>query len=1314
MNRGVYVVSLVFIAVVVGVPLIAIGLDPQGSVRDLFRLGIDLEGGTSLIYELRPPSPEASPPDATQAKRVIMGRIDPTGTRGYVVRPIGKRRLEIILPGRRTQLQVVRVEPITEADLPKPGAEGPEELQRFVGGSRLVIRLKPPLYLDDVRNRVEEEIRQRMPLESPAWRVVGVEKAGDQYQQIAVWLAVSAEGKEALAQWEDLIQRALSTQRDVSRVKRLVKQAGFLEFRIVADRVKDRDKANFDRIQRLKEAGKPPDSPRFRWYPMRRGWELAADGALDAWNFVYVVDRETKTVEVLVDVGDGQDVTGSDMARAQADSQAGDPIVSFSMKPKAEARFARLTKKENYQRALAIILDDVIQSSPTLGGRRSKEEYRPLSKGGIIEGYRNNLNERDEVVTILNSGQLAASLGDPITERTVGPELGEDNIRKGVKALAVGLALVLVFMAVYYLFAGLVADLALALNLVLIICIMQWVGQAWTLPGIAGLILTIGMSVDANILIFERIREEKGREGSLSLALRRAYSRAFRTILDANITTLIPAFILLLPQLSTEEVKGFAIVIVVGILVSMGTALIITRLIFETAIGTGLVKQMAMLQIFRTPNINWMRLAKPAIVVSGVLVLAGAVAFYNRGDGKYDIEFTGGTQVELALQVPEGQTDVSIEEVRRRVTEALGPGATVQELQYERATIAAEEGQGAPRLDRFLVALATGVKVKADAIDARFLAVAEHRDPEHAARLAAFKDALLPETRFEVTMRPALNLADVEARLREEIGRAYPVEAPPWYVVGQVPDAELQSAVDVLTEVKWMDEEKVARWREMIQQGLSAGIQEHVKGRLTTVFADLRPESRAAMADVQASEITEDLIRSRLVGPASGAGGAADAGEGAAEATSVRYIPPAYRQYLGKVRLVARLDPPLTLPEVRRRLDVFVRDRYPSLVSPLLRVDGSEPAERQGEYRACEIWVAADFQGSRADVANPVFWTDVARLALGGEETFASTTAFEQTLAEEMWHKAVIAIVFSLIAIVLYMWFRFAKAGYGVAAVAALVHDVFITLGAVACSAAVAAWWTGNPLLITEMRINLPMVGAFLTLIGYSVNDTVVVFDRIRENRGKFGDLSVDVTNRSINQTLTRTIWTSLTTLVVVAVLYVLGGTASTIHGFAFVLTLGVLVGTYSSIAIASPILVLRGYLFKVYVWTFPILGVLLLGYYAAVYQPAAEFFGSWGGWAWAGGQGLWIVLATWALWAYAYGRPWAVLEKARPVAVVIAGLAVLAAPALVVFALITLAAPADHAAWAGPAAVRTLTIIPAAYALYRLVWGKRPEIRKN
>ena len=159
-----------------------------------------------------------------------------------------------------------------------------------------------------------------------------------------------------------------------------------------------------------------------------------------------------------------------------------------------------------------------------------------------------------------------------------------------------------------------------------------------------------------------------------------------------------------------------------------------------------------------------------------------------------------------------------------------------------------------------------------------------------------------------------------------------------------------------------------------------------------------------------------------------------------------------------------------------------------------------------------------------------------------------------------------------LIAIVGYIWFRFQHITFGFAAVVALLHDVLIVLGLVA----LASWLSGNPagqaLMLNDFRINLPMVAAFLTIVGYSLNDTIVVFDRIREVRGKNPDLTAEIVNTSLNQTLSRTLLTSLTTFIVVMILYVIGGEG--IHGFAFCLTLGVLVGTYSSVYVASPVLI--------------------------------------------------------------------------------------------------------------------------------------------
>jgi SecD/SecF fusion protein len=1126
-----------------------------GRARPIFKLGLDLAGGTSLIYQLRAPE-RGEIPDPAVVRRIILKRIDPTGVRGYTVRQHGATRIEIIVPARRAQTAMP---------------------------------------LRDVENGIADAVHGRR-LDNKRFRVFGLEEVEQDgrkaYTQVAVWTSVDPENEDALDAWREAIRAGLETNPDVEDVKRLVGQAGFLQFRIVADRFQDRDKVaggDFENIVNLKKAGRPSPNDRFQWYPVSDNYyeRLTEHGIPDG--FIAVHDEEAQKIEVLVDVGDGQDITGEDLASARPSSKAtGEPIVEFSIKPRSQTRMARLTKRENYGRAMAIILDGEVQSAPTLGGRRPREDYQPLASGGIIEGYASTA-ERDRVLQILQSGNLGANLGDPVFERTVGPELGEDNIRKGLRAIGIGLVLVLIFMVVYYRFAGLVADVALLLNLGLVVSVLFIADQAWTLPGIAGLILTVGMSVDANVLIFERIREEKGREGSLAFAVGRAYSRAFRTILDANITTLIPAVFLY--ALATEEVQGFAIVIIVGIAMSMFTALLFTRMIFEAGMQAGWVKNLKMRQWVRVPRVDWMRLARRAVVVSGVLIVAGAMYFYTRGPEKYDIEFTGGTQVDLALDVPEEAGVGRLEQVRARVADTFGPEAVVQKL-------------------------------------------------------------------------------DVEARPGEEDLSYYRISVA---AVGEGGEK---------------------------QQG-----ERQVRARLREAFAHMWPEVGAGVrVQAEASEITVDLIRQRLSQergqpeePEGAPAPEADPGEG------YYFIPAEMRQFMGTLRLQFSANVALTEQEVRAELLRFLRDRHSELADTEIRVRGTTPADQPGRFRAFDAWVAVSYEGRYAGASNPEFWKGVLDGALGQRE-FLSVTSFEATMAAETWQKAVLVIIGSLGAIVFYIWLRFAKLSYGLAAVVALVHDVFIVLGAVAITAAIDRLWTGNWLLITDMKINLPMVGAFLTLIGYSLNDTIVVFDRIRENRGKFGDLSEEVTNRSINQTLTRTIWTSLTTFLVVMVLYVLGGTASTLHGFSYVLTLGVIVGTYSSMAIASPVLVLRGYLMRVYAIAYPMLALVVTVYFLASVGFAASALS----WAIVIVWLVWMGVAAWGTHCHANDRPWPLLESAPWLAKGAAGAGLIAPPVFVAMLLVVQFAPegTDWAAWAGPMAVGALFSMPAMVSLYRSVWG--------
>jgi SecD/SecF fusion protein len=1193
MSKWVYWVSLAFIAVILLPPAWTLTMDPmsRGDFGVLFKKGIDLQGGTSLIYQLRSPA-GGKAPEAGEAKRVIQQRIDPNGTRQYVVRPIGKDRLEIVLPGRPTRVKIDTA-PVTREALDAAAKTAPvsnaaglatlkESADAFLKGTRLAIRLKPSMYLDDIHTRIRQAARERMPNANVPMAVIGSKADGDQWEEADVYLAVAPTDAKAVADWSDLISNALSTQQDVTRVKRLVQQAGFLEFRIVADKVKDREKADFDRLIRLKTAGQPPDNPDFKWYPLKKGWQWYKEGLLDQWNFVYVVDKQAQTVETLVNVGDGQNITGDDLASAYGSSQEGDPIVAFQLKPQAAGRFAKLTSPEMRNRYMAIILDGVVQSSPTLRAT--------LSSGGIIEGYRNNVRERDDVVTVLRSGALAASLGDPVLERTVGPELGADNIHKGFVASVVGLLLVIAFMGVYYRVTGVVACLAMILNLVLTVAIMFAIRATWTLPGIAGLLLSLAMAVDANVLINERLREEKGKEGSLAFALKKAFERAFTTIFDSNLTTIIPAFILLLPGLATEEVKGFAMVMIIGILISMFTAVVVTRMVLETLLKKGWVKDFKMFHLFKTPNLDWMRFARVAVILSVVAVVVGAILFLSRGQEKYDIEFTGGTQVELKLRAPEGQGPVTIEEVRRIADETMGQGVTVQELQYAKET-------GESRTSSYLISV------------------------------------------------PSL--------------------------------------------------------------GKFAKGERAVKEALAEAFAKYRPTGQGTTIQASASEITEAVLRVRL-----DAGGAKPAAAAPPEAkpgetADYRYIPEEQRQYLGKVLVAADVSPPMSVLELRRRLDANIRDRHPYLVGSVFKVGGRTAAGTPGEFSSFDIWVRQDFGAKYLETPIPTVWTDVVRTATGGEEAFASTTSFEATMAGEMWHKAVIAIVFSLLAMIFYIWIRFAKLASGLAAVIATVHDVFFTLGCVTLSAYVAGLWYGNPFQLMDLKVNLPMIGAFLTLVGYSVNDTIVIFDRMRENRGKYGDLSINIVNTSINQTLSRTVLTSLTVFMATLALYFLGGATSSVHGLAFVMLVGTFVGCYSSIVIAAPILVMRDFLYKVYVWAYPCVGLGLLAYFGCIWQRPGEFFGSWVGWVWTVLQIAWVAMATWAVWCDAYGRPWVLGRKAPGLVRGLTALSFVAPFGAVVFSVVAVLS-ATAGSWAGPAALGCLMTAPATYALYRV--NKRIE----
>lgn len=309
---------------------------------------------------------------------------------------------------------------------------------------------------------------------------------------------------------------------------------------------------------------------------------LIPEGTKILWSAKPEIGPDQKEYHLIYFLKKDAELTGSSLSDARVDissgaadpSRVGQSIVSLTMNRKGARTFSRVTGA-NIDKRLAIVLDEKVYMAPAI---RSK-----IPNGrAIIEGLA-NIEEANDLAIVLRAGALPTSVVVE-EERTVGPSLGRDSIRKGTSSAIIGLVIVMIFMMIYYGMSGIIANVALLLNIILIFVGLSLfgamgMGATLSLPGIAGIILTIGMAVDANVLIFERIREELATGKTVMHAVAAGYDRAFTTILDANVTTLIAAFVLL--QFGTGPIKGFAVTLSIGIACSLFTAIVVTRLIFD-------------------------------------------------------------------------------------------------------------------------------------------------------------------------------------------------------------------------------------------------------------------------------------------------------------------------------------------------------------------------------------------------------------------------------------------------------------------------------------------------------------------------------------------------------------------------------------------------------------------------------------------------------------------------------------------------------------------------------------------------------------
>ena len=739
--------------------------------------------------------------------------------------------------------------------------------------------------------------------------------------------------------------------------------------------------------------------------------------------------------------------------------ELGKPAVQFGLDGRGSGLMASLTGP-NIHRQMAIVLDGELMSAPTLQGR--------LSTGGSITGDFDN-EELNYLIRTLRAGSLEGQLSpEPISIKTTGPALGRENLRQGLEACVLSLIIVAGFMACYYFFAGLVADFALLANMVIILGVMSTIEATFTLPGIAGLVLTIGMAVDANVLIFERIREELDAKADLKTAVRLGYDKALSTILDANITTLITCVVL--GYTATAEVKGFAVVLGIGILATLFTALFSTRVIFDAYLRFFKAKRLPMLPTvvpavgrFLEPNVDWIGLRKFFLPISAILMVAGVTMMIIRGGDLLDIEFRSGTEVTFELK--EGER-LELETVRERL---------------ERYAATAEPVEG---VDWSLLADATPVTVgevtDAGANSFSVATLIEDADAVSEAIKEAFRD--------ELSTTESVDFAGADLGVGEAKGIVEPIAA-----------GTLSQSLG-----------------RQFNEG-DPEISEYVGG-VAVLLQDVEPA-------LSVQDIEERLTRMRRQ--------------------------PAYEELGYRPFTVFGLN--------RAGTDADNQTTY-STLAVAVRDEGTNYAEDRTAFEQPAGLAATEW--------------NLVRDALQRDTSLASVSNFSSQVSGTMQQKAISALALSLLAVVIYIWLRFGSIRYGLAAIVALVHDMSIALGLLA----ICGWLYTLPgfhqgLLLDDFKINLTLVAAMLTIVGYSLNDTIIVFDRIRENRGRLSRATPAIINQSINQTVSRTVITSGTTLLAVLILYIFGGPG--VHGFAFAMLIGIGVGTYSSIAIAAPILLI-------------------------------------------------------------------------------------------------------------------------------------------
>ncbi|MFH0888301.1 MAG: protein translocase subunit SecD [Planctomycetota bacterium] len=784
-----------------------------------------------------------------------------------------------------------------------------------------------------------------------------------------------------------LIQLPGMNMAEVERIKKIILSSGKLEFKLEADaKIVENFKDKF------------PKAPSgYVWYEKGES-----------------KDSDERGLRVLV--REKAELTGEHIIKAGSHwAQFEGVVVDFKMNPYGTRIFADITKKYAKSETgedvrLAIILDNKLVSAPLIN--------TPIPSGeGIITG-RFTLQQAQDLATVLRSGSLPASL-EIISESFVGPSLGEDAIKRGIISFVLAVGAVILFMLIYYQLAGLIAVIAMAMNFILLVGILSFFNATMTLPGIAALVLTLGMAVDSNIIFYERIREEINKGKNTLAAFEAGFDRALVTVFDANLTTLLAGIILY--YFGTGPLKGFAIVLSVGIITTLFTGYFASKVMLRAAIENGILKSFSMLKIFSKTNIGFMKTAGILKTISLILVVFSIVIFFLKGKDNYGIDFTGGTVLNINFATP-------------------------------------------------------------------------------------------------------LNIGEV----RDSIRGITTVDSATEETLTKYPDAEVQS---VLQHLKGDVKSSLSGVFNQAQYSSN-------EFQIRTKFVNTTDKVQEFKDDLQktfADKITPDQIIS---------------------SATISKI----RDY--RFRMTVRLASDIDIKSLQEKLKN--RCINEGFSEPFIAPEEEVISSANAPSKIYNLYFKED---------NDIAFEKIVRDELGfSTGAFSRVENIGGAVARELQRNAVIAVILSWFGMILYLAIRF-EFKFGLGAVIALIHDVLICLGSVILFNMIVPKSWGM-----SLEINLSSVAAFLTVIGYSVNDTIVIFDRIRENiKLMKGESIRKIIDRSINETLGRTIWTSLTVFLTVTILFgITARSGGGIASFAFPMIVGVVVGTYSSIFIATSLILGR------------------------------------------------------------------------------------------------------------------------------------------